>query len=153
MYRRSHHHNSVSRDLFLSMSHENGDARRAQLSQRIGLHLVGTGHVIPQIVQQQREARYGLLRGYFHGADDVSGDEAQHERLQSVTLPAGSPWCGRRLIDVALHAMGVSVLSVRRAQGGVVKPHDELLLGPGDTLVLCGLPEPLALAEEKLLSG
>ncbi|WP_395139787.1 monovalent cation:proton antiporter-2 (CPA2) family protein [Schlegelella aquatica] len=106
-----------------------------------------------RLVQQQREARYGLLRGYFHGADDVSGDEAQHERLRSVTLPAGSPWCGRRLIDVALHAMGVSVLSVRRAQGGVVKPHDELLLGPGDTLVLCGLPEPLALAEEKLLSG
>ncbi|HWP19637.1 MAG TPA: monovalent cation:proton antiporter-2 (CPA2) family protein [Burkholderiaceae bacterium] len=106
-----------------------------------------------RLVQQQREARYGLLRGYFHGADDTTADELQHERLQSVTLPGASPWCGRPLNDAALHAVGVTVLSVRRAQGAVVKPHDELVLGPGDTLVLSGLPEPLARAEEKLLSG
>ena len=28
-----------------------------------------------RVVQQQRDARYGLLRGYFHGADDDTVDE------------------------------------------------------------------------------
>jgi CPA2 family monovalent cation:H+ antiporter-2 len=43
------------------------------------------------------------------------------------------------------------VVSVRRASGAVTKPHETLLLAGGDTLVLSGLPEPLALAESKLL--
>lgn len=106
-----------------------------------------------RVVQDQRDARYSLLRGYFHGADDDSAEDVAHERLQSVTLPAGSSLCGRPLLHAALHAVGVTVLSVRRVHGGVVRPHDDLLLAAGDTLVLCGRPEPLALAEQKLLAG
>ena len=45
----------------------------------------------------------------------------------------------------------ISVVSVRRASGAVTQPGDDLVLGAGDTLVLSGLPEPLALAEGKLL--
>ena len=48
-------------------------------------------------------------------------------------------------------AVGVSVASVRRASGAVTRPDDHLVLTAGDTLVLSGLPEPLALAEAKLL--
>jgi monovalent cation:H+ antiporter-2, CPA2 family len=33
----------------------------------------------------------------------------------------------------------------------VTKPDDDMPLAAGDTLVLSGLPEPLALAEGKLL--
>ena len=47
--------------------------------------------------------------------------------------------------------MGVEVVSVRRATGAVTPPGGGLLLAAGDTLVLSGLPEPLALAERKLL--
>ena len=47
--------------------------------------------------------------------------------------------------------MGVHVVSVRRASGAVTRPDDALVLGAGDTLVLSGLPEPLSLAEGKLL--
>ena len=54
---------------------------------------------------------------------------------------------------LALHAVGVSVVSVRRASGGVTGPAADHVLAAGDTLVLAGLPEPLALAEEKLLRG
>ena len=54
-------------------------------------------------------------------------------------------------IRPALHAIGVSALSVRRASGAVTRPDEALVLGAGDTLVLSGLPEPLALAESKLL--
>ncbi|MBS0433498.1 MAG: cation:proton antiporter [Proteobacteria bacterium] len=104
-----------------------------------------------RVVQDQRDARYGLLRGYFHGADDDTADDLQTARLLSVTLPAAAACIGQTLADQALHAIGVSALSVRRASGAVTQPDDTLVLGAGDTLVLSGLPEPLALAEGKLL--
>jgi CPA2 family monovalent cation:H+ antiporter-2 len=104
-----------------------------------------------RVVQDQRDARYGLLRGYFHGADDDTADELQTARLLSVTLPAAGSHLGQTLAAQALHAVGVSVVSVRRASGAVMKPDDALVLSAGDTLVLSGLPEPLALAEGRLL--
>jgi len=104
-----------------------------------------------RVVQDQRDARYGLLRGYFHGADDDTPDELQHARLLSVTLPANSASVSRTLGQQALPEGGVTVVSLRRASGAVLQPNDALTLASGDTLVLSGLPEPLALAEEKLL--
>ncbi len=104
-----------------------------------------------RITRDARDARYGLLRGYFHGADDDTVEELAQARLKSVTLPEAARCLGRKLDDLALHAVGVSVVSVRRAAGGVVPASGELVLAGGDTLVLSGLPEPLALAEEKLL--
>lgn len=104
-----------------------------------------------RVVQDQRDARYGLLRGWFHGADDDTVDELQTARLHSITLPAAGACVGQTLADQALHAVGVAVVSVRRASGAVTKPEEALVLAAGDTLVLSGLPEPLALAEGKLL--
>ncbi|MDZ7857252.1 cation:proton antiporter [Sphaerotilus sp.] len=105
-----------------------------------------------RITQDARDARYGLLRGYFHGADDDTVSEQHQARLQSVSLPPGAPSVGQRLGDLTLHVMGVSVVSVRRASGQVVATGDEnLVLAGGDVLVLSGLPETLALAESRLL--
>ena len=104
-----------------------------------------------RVVQDQRDARYGLLRGYFHGADDDTVDERQQARLHSVSLPAAAASLGETLGSMALHAVGVSVVSVRRATGVMSHPDDSLRLAAGDTLVLSGLPEPLARAEERLL--
>ena len=104
-----------------------------------------------RITRDARDARYGLLRGYFHGADDDTVEELNQARLRSVTLPNATPWDGQLLESLALEAIGVSVVSVRRAAGGVVAARGELALGSGDTLVLSGLPGPLSLAEAKLL--
>ena len=104
-----------------------------------------------RVVQDQRDARYGLLRGYFHGADDDTPDELQHARLLSVTLPPNSTSVSRTLGEQAWPEGGVTVVSLRRASGAVLQPDDALRLASGDTLVLSGLPEPLALAEERLL--
>jgi CPA2 family monovalent cation:H+ antiporter-2 len=104
-----------------------------------------------RITRDARDARYGLLRGYFHGADDDTVEERQQARLSSITLPAAAPCLGQSLADQALHAVGVQVVSVRRASGPVQDARDDLVLSAGDTLVLAGLPEALALAEEKLL--
>jgi monovalent cation:H+ antiporter-2, CPA2 family len=104
-----------------------------------------------RVVQNQRDARYGLLRGYFHGADDDTVDELQQARLLSVTLPAAARCVGQSLAAQALHAVGVTAVSLRRASGAVSQPDDGSILAAGDTLVLSGRPEPLALAERKLL--
>ena len=105
-----------------------------------------------RVVQEQRDARYGLLRGYFHGADDDTVDELGSVRLHSVTLTPGCACIGQTVAAQALHAVGVTLASVRRASGAVSRPAEDMVLAAGDTLVLSGLPEPLALAEEKLLS-
>ena len=104
-----------------------------------------------RVVQEQRDARYSLLRGYFHGAGDDTVDDLHTARLLSVTLPLAGGCIGHALRDQALHAVGVTVASVRRASGTVNAPDDAFVLAGGDTLVLSGLPEPLALAEMKLL--
>ncbi len=106
-----------------------------------------------RITRDARDARYSLLRGYFHGADDDTVGELDQARLQSVTVPDAARCLGQTLDQQALHAVGVSVLSVRRAAGGVSPPQPGHVLAAGDTLVLSGLPEPLALVEEKLLRG
>ena len=101
--------------------------------------------------QAQREARYSLLRGYFHGADDDTVQELEQERLATLTLPSGLRAVGQSLGEQALHAVGVRVVHLRRSDGQLVSPDDSLVLKDGDTLVLSGRPPALALAEEKLL--
>ncbi len=104
-----------------------------------------------RIVQDQRDARYNLLRGYFHGSDDDSVDDRHHERLSTFTLPMGARSIGKPLGHLALHALGVRVVNLKRNSGKTLLPVDDTQLQDGDTLVLCGVPENLAAAEQKLL--
>ncbi len=106
-----------------------------------------------RLTRDARDARYGLLRGFFHGADDDTVEEINQARLMSVTLPTASHHAGLALGLLALPSIGVTVVSVRRANGAVLQAAEQLLLGAGDTLVLSGLPEALALAEERLLQS
>jgi CPA2 family monovalent cation:H+ antiporter-2 len=103
-----------------------------------------------RIVQDQRDARYSLLRGYFHGADDDTVDELENERLASVTLSSGAASLGQALSRIGL---GVRLVSLRRANGKPADPAADPVLADGDTLVLSGHPEALAMAEQKLLQG
>ncbi|MDI1340274.1 monovalent cation:proton antiporter family protein [Polaromonas sp.] len=106
-----------------------------------------------RVVQDQRDARYNLLRGYFRGADDDTTGDLEQERLSTVTLPLGIKSAGRPLSEFALHATGVRVVSLRRGGGKTLEALDNTLLEGGDTLVLSGNSEALALAEQKLLRG
>jgi len=106
-----------------------------------------------RITRDARDKRYHLLRGYFHGADDDGVEDRHQARLNTVTLPLAAACVGQPLGDQALHALGVQVVSVRQTSGRVVDANDALVLAAGDTLVLSGLPEPLSLAEARLLKG
>ncbi len=106
-----------------------------------------------RLVRDQRDARYDLLRGYFHGADDDTVAERDQERLASVTLPAGAAALGHAPADLALAPSGVRLVSVRTADGRIASADSTLALAAGDTLVLSGHPTALALGEEHLLRG
>ncbi|HCL86193.1 monovalent cation:proton antiporter-2 (CPA2) family protein [Pulveribacter sp.] len=105
-----------------------------------------------RVVRDQRDARYGLLRGYFHGADDDTVAERDQERLATVTLPAGAAALGQAPQELPLHAIGVRLVSVRSASGHT-SAQGGRPLAAGDTLVLSGHPTALALAEQRLLRG
>lgn len=107
-----------------------------------------------RVVQEQRDARYNLLRGYFHGADDDSLDEREHERLTSVVLPATAHAVGKSLEELPLGALDVRVISLRRHNGQVQDVQQaQTRLASGDTLVLSGKASDLAVAESVLLGG
>lgn len=105
-----------------------------------------------RVVQDQRDARYNLLRGYFRGADDDTTDEREQERLSTVTLVPGLSSVGQTLGDLALPALGVRLVSLRRGNGKTLKALNDTRLEDNDTLVLSGKPEALSMAEQKLLS-
>ncbi len=106
-----------------------------------------------RIVQGQRDARYNLLRGYFHGADDNSADELHQERLTSLTLPTDAACIGKQLSHLTVLLMEVRIVSLRRKGGKVVSVMLDPVIEDGDTLVLSGKTESLLLAEQKLRLG
>jgi len=106
-----------------------------------------------RVVQDQRDARYDLLRGYFHGADDDNADEVDHERYNTFTLTRGARAVGQSIASLGFETLGVRVASLRRQNGQRADAVDDALLADGDTLVLSGKPGPLAMAVDRLQKG
>ncbi|WP_374257053.1 cation:proton antiporter [Aquabacterium sp.] len=107
-----------------------------------------------RLVQDQRVARYGLLRGYFHGADDDNEDEGELQRLASITLSTDAVCVGTSLSDcLDAKLPEVTLVSLRCASGRVLQPDADRTLEAGDTLVLSGRPRDLTRAERLLLKG
>jgi CPA2 family monovalent cation:H+ antiporter-2 len=105
-------------------------------------------------VAQVRDAQYRLLRGLFHGSSDDTDGEGERMRLHSVSLDPQAHAVGRTLEQLGLERMGVQVQALRRL-GAKKKlaPAEAGALQAGDVLVLLGLPEQLAAAEDRLLKG
>lgn len=105
-------------------------------------------------VQEARDARYSLLRGYFHGRDDDDDMvERDSVRLHSVSLDAGATAVGRRLGALGLDRIGVEVTAVRRRGIRAFDPQPETVLEPNDIVVLRGTPEALEAAEARMTNG
>jgi monovalent cation:H+ antiporter-2, CPA2 family len=102
-------------------------------------------------VEEMRDARYSLLRGYFRGADDdEEGYDHEGVRLQSISLPGNADAVGRTLGELALESLGVGVTAIRRHGIRGVEPDSTTRLRADDILVLRGLPDALSQAEQRL---
>lgn len=102
-------------------------------------------------VEEMRDARYRLLRGYFHGSDDAGdNDESERIRLQSVSIDANAGAIGRTLGQLDLTSLGVEVTALRRRGIRGDEPAADTRLMPDDILVLRGSPEALSDAQARL---
>ncbi|MEP7329912.1 MAG: NAD-binding protein, partial [Betaproteobacteria bacterium] len=100
-----------------------------------------------------REERYGLFRGFFHGASDAVGAaENLQPRLHTVVLPDRAHAVGKRLDELGLDGL-IEVTGVRRRGVRSMRPPPEWSFEAGDAVVLLGRPDRLAAAEQRLLQG
>jgi CPA2 family monovalent cation:H+ antiporter-2 len=104
-------------------------------------------------VQAQRNKRYSMLRGYFHGADDDTIDELDQERLKTVALPLTAYAVGKSIAQLSFGGIDVVVISLRRNGQQFVNDWTQVALLAQDTIVLSGTPACLGRAEDRLLRG
>ena len=104
-------------------------------------------------IRSIREERYGLFRGFFHGASDLA-DAAENlqPRLRTLVLNERAHAIGRSLGDLGVDGF-VEVTGVRRRGARSVAPGSDWCFEPGDAVVLLGRPSDLARAEKRLLEG
>jgi CPA2 family monovalent cation:H+ antiporter-2 len=112
------------------------------------LALVGVplNQVIKRVLQV-REQQYDLLRGYFHGSDDSSGQDTKQDHLHSLTVPEQSKIAGGRIGESGLFEIGVRITAVRRRGIKGLDPSADMILLEGDVLIVQGSREQISQAE------
>ncbi len=104
-------------------------------------------------IRSIREERYGLFRGFFHGASDqADAAENLQPRLRTLVLTDRAHAIGRTLGDLGVDGL-VDVTGVRRRGARSITPGSDWRFEPGDAVVLLGRPSELARAEKRLLEG
>jgi CPA2 family monovalent cation:H+ antiporter-2 len=118
-------------------------------------HLEVSTQEIMHLVENARNDHYHSLRGYFHGMEPETVEEAASEmyRLHTVVMAQGCINIGKRLQDLDLESLGVRIIAIRRGNIRGEAPEPHTVLQQGDALVLQGSVESLEQAEALLLSG
>ncbi|MEO8039285.1 MAG: monovalent cation:proton antiporter-2 (CPA2) family protein [Betaproteobacteria bacterium] len=112
-------------------------------------------HRVLKRIQQTREQRYSVFRGFFRGVTDEAGADTDDEplRLHSVRLPPGAGAIGRALAELDLPESRVEVTAIRRRNIRSLAPTPDTQLAEGDVVVLRGRESDLMRAEMRLLEG
>ena len=93
-----------------------------------------------------------MFNSYLHNSPNVDNEinDEMQPRFLNVMLKADSASVGHRLQEAELDTLDVEVRALRRYNVHGAQPSQEMILQTGDVLVLLGLPEALALAENRL---
>ncbi len=104
-------------------------------------------------LRKTRRERYRMLQGYYHGDTLPTTDSAgnPYRLLHAVTLSDKARGIGRSIADCALR--DVEIRAVKRHDKTLERPDEELVLEPGDTVILYGPLEAVEAAENRLLGG
>ncbi|PKO90482.1 MAG: potassium transporter [Betaproteobacteria bacterium HGW-Betaproteobacteria-12] len=102
-------------------------------------------------IRQTRSQRYRLLRGFYRGMSDREEDDSHQPRLHSVWLSPGAAAIGRTLAELAVESFGCEVSAIRRRGIRAIEPAPETRLEESDVIVVLGVPEAVAAAEQRLL--
>ena len=104
---------------------------------------------VRRMVQQQREARYNLLRGHFGGEESQAGEDTLSEE-QLATLAVPGHLDGRPLEQVLgelLREEAICILGQRRGDGPLVPVASGAALQGGATLLISGKADAIASAQ------
>ena len=106
-------------------------------------------------IRDTREQRYGMLRGFFHGATDEAEDSAHKGQkvLHSVLIVPGAAAVGRSLGELGPGLREVEVRAMRRGGIHSESPPPDTRIAAGDVLVLFGSEEQCAAAQIVLMQG
>jgi CPA2 family monovalent cation:H+ antiporter-2 len=107
---------------------------------------------VRRVVQQQREARYGLLRGHFHGAESDAGEDALQEvRLETLTVPDRLAGCtlDRALGDL-LNQDAIRIVGLRRNGVALAAVDGDTVIEGGEMLLISGKAEAISSAQRRL---
>ena len=106
-------------------------------------------------MQVMRNNKYATMREFFHGneTDDLELPDDLRKRLSCVTLEHSAFAIGKKLEDLELDSMGITLHKNRDDDSNVVPPDSTKTLQEGNVLVLFGTPEALEHAEGYLLNG
>lgn len=131
-----------------------------EASLMLAMHLLLLLGVAKERVDSQMESvrqdRYQLLHRLIRIEEPELAQATAEKTINhrhSVVLPAGAHAVGTRLEEMGLDRVGVLVQEVHRGTDRRLSPDPDLVIEPGDILVLYGQPEGLALAERHLLMG
>lgn len=104
-------------------------------------------------LRKTRRERYRMLQGYYHGDTLPTTDSAgnPYRLLHAVTLSDKARGIGRSIAHCALR--DVEIRAVKRQDKTLESPDEELVLEPGDTVILYGPLEAVEAAENRLLGG
>lgn len=118
------------------------------------LELVGVDHAeVERLIEKTRDEHYAHLRGVFHGEDIEIEAEIGEVQLHTVILDDRANAIGKRIGELRMDELGVTIDSVRR--GGIRGEQVDaaLILQAGDAVILQGHTEQIAGAERRLLKG
>ncbi len=109
---------------------------------------------ISQRIQSVRKERYDILHGFFFGQSEVlrNADGDPCELLHGVTLADGAWSVGKMVRDLGLEDHGLRLKRVTR-KDETLTLTPQLILEPGDALLLKGTQKQVEFAESLLLQG
>lgn len=108
-----------------------------------------------ELIQEVRNSDYELLQKVFEGAisSEDGVEDLMSEHLVPIVIHDGAYGVGHSLADFNFKDIGVEVISIRRGDEKVLKPHADMKIQANDIVVLFGAQSNLEIAELKLLDG
>ncbi|MCP5208439.1 MAG: cation:proton antiporter [Hahellaceae bacterium] len=122
-------------------------------------HVMAALHVpaerVEALLQNARDERYQMLKGYFLGKKvrEVAVRDSTRPVLQPVYIPQGAWVVDHALAELNLAKYDVDLQVVRREHQTLTPPYDQLSVAQADIMVLHGLPADVEAAESYLLTG
>ena len=105
-------------------------------------------------IREFRETKYKIFKGYFKGISDEKEDLMNQHQLHSIEIKNKSFINGKVLSELPLDKFGVSIHHLRRLNMlEDIEPRDDLILVPGDVIVLLGHSDEIRLFENYSANG